>query len=99
MQSMEPEKLRCDHPMRASLGNLHQFRGFLVHTLEIVQQMKCVLELLEIVIRPQGADASAFHVRLLDSTGGRERQRGNCMCVNMSVGLLSDANGKIGGLL
>src|SRR5262245_22746191 len=82
-----------------SFGDLHQLRGPLVNVLEIIQHVKGAFELLEIVIRPQGADACAFRVGFLHSSCRRERQCRNCMGVNMSVGLLSNTNSKIGGLL
>jgi hypothetical protein len=82
-----------------SFGDLHQLRGSLVDVLEIIQQMKGIFELPEIVILPQGADASAFRLCFLDSSGSRQRQRRDGMGVNMSVRQLSSTNGKISSLL
>jgi len=51
-----------------SFRDLRQLRGPLVDLLEIIQQMKGIFELPEIVIRPPRDDASAFRLCFLDSS-------------------------------
>ena len=83
----------------ASLGDFQQLRGLLVNIRKIVEHMKDLFELPEIVIWPQVADASTPRAGFLQSSSGRKGQGRHGMRVNMIAGILPNKFGTIGGLL